>query len=424
MRLLLLASLSAWLLGPWMLAARNADEMNRDGKDESSPSLGTDAVESVPFRLMNNQRETRFRGLLPSVADEDVQNLLNDPRTLLYTSREIPKAYQQWDGALPGVHAVSYNISADQNEPFGNGNLEFPWRGPAGTHRTSGVESFKFLSLPSDENGEQRPVAWYRRRFAGDNQDGYAWIFPSGAIVGECLLMKSPEGELIPFELRIRRRTRDDWEVDVFRPFPTSQDLATRIQQLRPEWEQDEELRNLVEHLQSNDRLSEDRLVDGHPSPSFIQTMGVDRLPAISDSKLVEQLLTETPFKSAHGAHWAEDNEELFTAAPTTDADFHIVPRNYSGGFVEVDETSCIRCHETVGKHVRNFEYGRDWYGRVRGSDGIFSFHPFSRGSISYNGMGNPVSMNAKLIDAGYVERFDPETHPNTHYKRLSFIGE
>ena len=82
-----------------------------------------------------------------------MQAIFDDP-FILYTDREMPKAYQFWNGQMPGVHRASYNISANGSEPFGNGNREFPWGTPAGTHRAKNVWTFRFLRLPRDEQAK------------------------------------------------------------------------------------------------------------------------------------------------------------------------------------------------------------------------------------------------------------------------------
>jgi hypothetical protein len=113
---------------------------------------------------------------------------------------------------------------------------------------------------------------------------------------------------------------------------------------------------------------------------------------------------------------WRRGANGAATHAPTTSASFHIVPANYDAGFIEVERASCARCHSTVGMHVRNFDYSRDWYGRIRGSDGIFSFHPFSPGSISGNGFGAGVSLRSELIGAGILAHYDSRLHPRSLY--------
>jgi hypothetical protein len=130
-------------------------------------------------------------------------------------------------------------------------------------------------------------------------------------------------------------------------------------------------------------------------------------------------LLTETVFKSALGSSWYTDRKQVHTVAPTTDAAFHIVPARYDAGFIEVDQVSCMRCHDTVNRHVNDFNFGRDWYGRVRGSDGIFSIHPFDPGCISYNGTSVPARLNQSLMHAGLLAQFDPRVHSTEIYHQL-----
>lgn len=377
------------------------------------------------FSLMSAEKEARLRGLLPKVADASLSEVLADAGLIFYTEDEMPRAYQFWDGMLEGVHRASYNISADNSEPFGNGNREFPWSTPAGLHRSTGVSTFRFLWLPSGEDGKRLPVVWYRRNLTGDGRMGYAWTFPQGAIVGEVLCQRDPEGNEYAFELRIRRREVNDWGVDVFRPFPVAEDLAARIKELRPNWYEQEQLATFVSYLTEPQELPNMRLADQQPGRrAFDQRMGVDSLPALDDHALVTELLTTTTFRSALGATWRFGTNGTRTAAPTTDAKYHIVPANYDAGFVDVDRVSCVRCHETVNQGVARFNPGRDWYGRIRGSDGIFSFHPFSRDSISGNGYGNRVRMRSDMQTAGLLERYDPARHSESNYTTIEYLTE
>ncbi|MDA7979830.1 MAG: hypothetical protein MPJ50_13765 [Pirellulales bacterium] len=371
------------------------------------------------FRLMTEERDAAFRRLLPKVDDPNLQAIFENPRLILYTDREMPQAYQDWSTMLPGVHSPSYNISANGSEPFGNGNREFPWSAPAGTHRSTSVTSFKFLWLPEDESGRTRPVVWYRSRLPGDSSAGYAWLFPVGTLVGEVLYMKGSDGRGYTFEVRVRNREEGAWGVDVFRPFPEASDLAEAVKERRPDWADDEQLAELVAHLESKNAMPKRTLADDQPGRSvFRQQMGVDKLPPMNDT-LVAELLTGTVFKSALADYWRIDEAGLVTFAPTTDDEFHVVPKNYDAGFIQLDRDSCLRCHQTVAQSVRRFDVGRDWYGRIRGSDGIFSFHPFAPSSISSNGYGNTVRMRDSMERAGVLERFDPEIHTKEIYQRV-----
>jgi hypothetical protein len=55
----------------------------------------------------------------------------------------------------------------------------------------------------------------------------------------------------------------------------------------------------------------------------------------------------------------------------------------------------------------------------VRGSDGIFSFHPFAPESISDNGIGRTVKMRPELEKAGVIAKYDPDKHPDKVYQTI-----
>ena len=383
-----------------------------------------DARKEALVRLMPQKNETRLRDCLPKVDDADVQAVLNDPRLILYTDREMPKAYQFWNGQFPGVHRASYNISANGSEPFGNGNREFPWSTPAGTHRAKDVWAFRFMRLPQDKNGKVHPVVWYRTRQSGDGRQGYGWRFPAGAVLGEVLMMRGDDGKDYCFELRVRFREVDDWAVNVFRPFPRAETLVQRIKELRPDWAEQPSLKDAVELMSTPANLPERKLADKHPRKTFNQKMGVYVLPSLDDDQLVRELLTKTVFKSSLGEYWFAGANGTVAAAPTTEERFHVVPAKYDAGFIEVDRASCMRCHETVNQPVDKFQAGRDWYGRIRGSDGIFSFHPFDPSCVSPNGFSQPVRMRKELVSAGVIEKYDPEKHDKLRYARVPHLVE
>ncbi len=400
------------------------DESAAAAAKKSSDAPLSTAAQSLPApHLMAQPKEDRLRKLLPHIDNADLQKILHDPRLILYTEAEMPRAYQEWSGSLQGVHSAYYNISANGSEPFGNGNREFPWGTPAGTQRTKGVETLRFVWLPRDTNDRPRPIVWFRKRLRGDTSDGYAWTFPVGAIVGEALAMTGPDGYEYTFEMRVRRREYGFWDVDVYRPFPTAADLAGRIKELRPDWQNQPKLLAAVKHLEQPLEMKVQTLADKQPAKrTFQQTMGVDTLPSLGDDKLVSQLLAGTEFHNVSGKAWRESPSGVKTFAPTTAASFHIVPANYDAGFVQVDSTSCMRCHDSVSKPVSDFNPGRDWYGHIRGSDGILSFHPFSPDCVSDNGYGRGVSMRAEFEKTGVIAKYDPAQHSAKFYQTLELV--
>ncbi len=376
-------------------------------------------------QLMSDSKAQRLRKYFPRVEDPAVQALLEDPRLVLYTDAEMPKAYQFWDGAFPGVHSANYNISAGAEEQSkgngsgGNGNVEFPWSSAGGTHRCNNLYVVRFFKLP-EQDGRSLPIAWYRASNLRGGGGGYAWVFPTGTVFGEILTQRGPSGTGYTFELRTRTKVENRWIPNVFRPFPTAASLAERIKELRPQWESQPKLKQVVNHLlQEQPKLHFARLTDSsHPRREFDQKAAVDELPALGDDRLVAELLTTTPFRSAEGEVWRIANGLRVTYAPTTQAAFHVVPRNYDAGFIAVDQQSCSRCHASVNRHVDDFDSGRDWYGRVRGSDQIFSFHPFEPGTISYNGYSSSPGMRSSLTRAGLLQQFDARKHPASTYRR------
>ena len=355
------------------------------------------AQEKSSLRLVSERTHELYLSFWPKSNDPWL-NGLKKKDIIFYNDDAMPPAYQDWGGGLPGIHSPSYNISAVRSEPIGNANREFPWGSPAGLHKSSNFKSYRFVTFPKD-----KAILWWRQSLAGDGPRGtFVWQYPAGTTFGEMLLVTDPDGYDWTFELRTRTRSDKGWTMNAFRPFTTHAELAARVKELVPSWRQRPELVQLVKgEDESEDVL---RLVNQHDLVTFDSTALVTHLPAI-DHALVRKLLA-TPFKSALGQEWKKSADGTEAFAATTDADFHIVPQNYMGGFVEVSSTSCMRCHDSTLKHARDFQAFRDWYGRVRGSDNIFSFHIFEPGSISYNGIGREPQLRQELIDAGVLKQW------------------
>jgi len=127
----------------------------------------------------------------------------------------------------------------------------------------------------------------------------------------------------------------------------------------------------------------------------------VESLPAIS--KATVRHLLGRPFSSAKGKTWVRSSETGASYAPTTKAGFHIVPKDYDGALIEVSKESCMKCHQTTAKHASDFQPGRDWYGRVRGSDGIFSFHAFDSRHVSHGGLRVDPVLRKDMLE--FIER-------------------
>lgn len=380
-------------------------------------------------QLMSHDREATLRRFFPKVDDAELTKILAG-KLLLWDDIVMPPCYQKWDG-LNGVHDVMYNISGDAAEAAkghgrgGNMNREFPWKSPGGTDNCPNVVTFKFLHLPPRQDGTVWPVVWFRRQLSTDPNLGFAWVFPTGSVVGELLYMKGPNRVDYTFEIRTRTKVVGQWVPDAFRPYPTLDSLVARIKELRPNWQTDS---RLAANMMTMTNRSTIRVTgylgdDNHVKhPAFRQRASIDTLPDLGDQKLVADLLTKTTFKSALGEDWRADYQGPNVFAPTTKAPFHIVPKNYTAGFIDVSQTSCNRCHESANKPADFFEdvfTGRQWYGRGRGSDRIISFYPFSLASISHTGGSQPVSIRQSLVSAGIVAHYDPRHHPKTTYHMI-----
>ena len=341
-----------------------------------SPFLGRDEAKQIKYAL-------------PRFESDAIKKVIANDNLRFYDKSTMPMAYQDFSGALQGIHSPTYNISANRSEPHGNGNIEFPWGKPAGTHRVNGLSTIKFISLPKDDQKEIVPIIYWR------DGEGYEWQFPHGTVIGEVLY-----NDGICFEVRTRTRNDGKWNVDVFRPYASADELKDMIVKLFPNYHDDEELLALYK---SASVVDADTMVLEDTQPNrkvFISKIKRVLLPGISKEK-ANTLLLNKPFKSTLGAAWTKSQDA--PPAPTVVDKYGIVPARYDGDFVEVSSKSCARCHESVNVHVRNFDFGRDWYGKVRGSDGIFSFHIFDPSCISYSGFGQGVRIRQELIDDGWL---------------------
>ena len=373
---------------------------------------------------MSDSDTSRWRQFMPKVDDPSMQEVLDDPALILYTNAQMPRAYQKMRGGLHGIHSAYYNISGDGNEPYGNANREFPWGHAVGTDKVLGLKTVKAVWFPSI-NGDisrRKPMVWYPHKRPGDNTTGYAWIYPVGTKFFEFLLMPDPSQRYHIFEIRIRDREIAGWRVDIFRPFPTSISLARYLKTI-PNWQQYQRVSTAIQHLESTNTLRVATRRDRQPQQKiFSQSAGVDVLPQL-DANVVYHLLDSVPFKSCAGSVWKTDINGTECYAPTVQQGFSIVPPNYEGHFVEVDRNSCMRCHETTNMAADEFNRSRDWYGRVRGSDGIFSFHPFTRSSISPNGASRSIKFNSRLVNNHLIERWDSNKHSREDYHRLPGVN-
>jgi hypothetical protein len=365
------------------------------GSTRPVPGTRQAATKAAPrLRLVSKSLHDTYLSYLPDTTD-DWFNALKDKDLIFYNESAMPMAYQNGGG----IHDPFYNISASKPaEPYGNGNFEFPWGKPAGLRLSKNSRSFKFVYIPPDQS------IWYWWVQQG-GETVYKWQYPQGTVFGEVLLVADPKGYEYAFEVRTRLRGEEEWKVNVYRPFGTPAELANRVKELVPDWENDPALVKLVDGVPADDD-GNFHLYNPHPKVIFNRVALTQTLPPI-DHGLVRRLLTETKFRSVLGLEWSRGKDGVDCHAPTTEASFHIVPKGYEGHYLEVSTKKCMTCHDSTGKHVTEFQMNRDWYGRVRGSDGIFSFHIFDPGCISGNGFNVQVRFRQDLVDAGLLRHWE-----------------
>jgi hypothetical protein len=370
-------------------------------------------------QFVSGDEEKILRAMIP------LEEFKDDPAVKFYHEGTMPKVYmlEAFNSGRLSVHNVNRNISADPGEAAkghgmgGNIRVEFPWRHTAGTDRSPTVRTYKFLRLPPG-----KPVVWFEKRFPqpeafvygkivrrSAGPVGVSWMFPVGTVVGEVITQRNRQGYDFTFEVRTRERLKDEWVTSVFRPFRNHEELSAAIKHARPEWQKEPLHATLVSHLDTPKQLPRKRLVDANHDNfhAFDSVASIDVLPPM-DEDLAAALLASTEFKNCLGEVWR--NHDCY--APTTESEFHIVPKNYDGTFVGSDDTSCKKCHESAGKHVSEFQ-SRDWYGFACAGDQIISFHPFDpRCIIDDASDGRVIVRNVP----GVIERFDPANHSEGYH--------
>lgn len=341
------------------------------------------------FQFMGEEGVRRCRRLLPATSDPVLESLYKK-HLIFYTDKEMPRVYQ----LRGGVFYAHTNISAKEGEPHGNANVEFPWGHPAGTHR-SDVDSFRFLHLPA-------PIRWWtenmKRLLLPDDEVNYRWRYPDGTVFGEVLQLTDAKGRPRTFTLRTRTRTAGKWQPNVYSPFRTREEMESWL------------TRNHPEIKTVSPRVTVGRLKNRHPDRVVIDREALlDELPDLPVG-VVEEIL-RLPFVSTRGQVWLSqvvEGRKLEAFAPTSRTGRSFVPKNYDGAYLAVDQKSCMTCHNGTLENADAFEFRRDWYGRVRGDDGIFSFHPFDPNAVNYrDAIQITPRLRASLLRAGLLKHWD-----------------
>jgi hypothetical protein len=304
-----------------------------------------------------------------------------------------------------------------------DGAREFPWQTTAGLDISPSGGATKFVIPPAQGPMMQtlmKSRATHPTHYGTSTNLGpsFGWQYAPGTTFGETLRVRDPEsGQMIPFEIRLRTKLPNGtWNMDVLRPFGNSAELAAAVKKLcagagaPPDCNQMGALMPQIERPasrvtplsafvnQTNMGTARDPLSLSRTALEAAQSSAtIETLPDIPAS-IVRKLLMETPFKSVFGQPWAAGPPPGW--APTSRTDFNIVPRNYFAGFIPMNQNGCMKCHDSAGRHVDQFDpdpqrgqmYAPDpsdaprprtWYNFIPGDDGILSFHPFSARAVS-----------------------------------------
>ncbi len=391
---------------------------------------------SRPVEIMSPERLALVAARMPRVADPWLKGILESTDTMWYDRLSIVPGYQDSfgdnviapigmrpnsiastmiDTAVPGGHAQLFKSRGLFHFPFGRG---------IGDRADNLVVDFWHVPR---KDGAILPVVWWRR-----DPNAYThrteWMFPRGTVTGEILFEVTADGTWFPFEIRVRVRELTGWTIDVFRPFPRAADLADALEARRtdePSWATDPDITALIAHARAPDTLQPAQLRASHFASAFPTIDGArDVLPALADPSILQALLLEVPYRSTRGQVWKEQGA-LIAHAATTAASFHVVPRDYDGGFLAVDDDTCTTCHRDAGRPFKDWYDNVLAYGELWGNDEVFSWHPFENATF-VNGNGDVVDFNydnrtfrADFTPAGVLAPYQPSVHGGVDYQRL-----
>lgn len=297
---------------------------------------------------------------LPGSTNGELQKLWK--RAMPYKHQAVFQNMQSYGDGW--VHPVSWLPGSDRFDSKAlagkrSNPHEFPWVHTAGFANATQ----KYVYLPEGEHIEYRDRSG-RWPDHGDAERLIDWSYPVGTVFVETL---TTHGRV--FEVRTRTKAGSGWRTNVYRPYADAEELKERLLTLGT--------RDAKALASAIDKLPRTYLEikNPHPVKTFEFKGYREDLPDIPES-LAETILS---WDFVANADWKTDCH-----APSTKSDrLSIVAKDYQGCIVRPDSKGCAQCHDTTLGHVSRLEPGRDWYGRVRGSDGIFSFHIFDESTLT-----------------------------------------
>lgn len=376
----------------------------------------------------------RVAARMPCISDPELVALFESTDTLWYDKASMVPSYQDSAGdnttfpvgMRPNTIQPNLIVEGGHEAFFEDiGHFHFPFGRPTGSPDGS-IAAVDFWHVPRAD-GEILPVVWWFRQ-PNSFTWRYEWIFPVGTTLGEMLYVVDADGTWWPFEIRTRTREIDGWKADVFRPFPEATQLAEALSVKRqedPVWSESSEIDALIDHLDDETTLVADQLrADLFPTVLPPIDGASDVLPGLSDSTILKELMMETGFTSTRGTVWKASGS-LHSYAPTTDADFQVVPTSYNAGFLAPTDESCARCHRDAGHPFKDFHDFVYLYGELWGADQVFTWHPFEADNfVNADGTVKNFNYDNRVIrddfaSTGLVEEFDPAVHSEADYQQL-----
>lgn len=344
---------------------------------------------SAPFNYYPLDLKQYSQYPIPTTTDSQLNSILKSKNTVFY---KLHPAYQQY---VP-QHNV-YNVYYQEVLEDYNSNLDFPWETTFGLNHAKKEKLNNYFAI--NFIFTKKPIIFVRGKPSG-------WVFPkNNIVVGEILYLKDGE-KWLPFEIRCRVKRNEDWQVLRFAPIKNRQHLIQFIGDYKPS-KKYLFLRNNVE--------SEVFKIEGM----------IERVPPI-DKETVRKLL-DRPFSNVTEEPWSD-----YSYVPTADDTFNIYPRNYSLGLLHsVDRVSCAHCHRQTGISVNNLvpeepiiRDNQPKVGNIRGSDGIFTWHPFDESCIqNKTGETQPDIVLRKYdLDHHIVEEYQPGKQYEDDYKLTGYV--
>lgn len=386
------------------------------------------ATTSVGQQIMNAAKLSSIKQALPLLEDSDRNDDLHSDRVIWYDTQSMWPTHQMRNArGLGRTYFLNswYNISGDQTDVgkplHGSWVHEFPWTTgkPGGAHRSRSVTSVKGFDLTG-------PAIVFERTVRGDpdlnSRDIITdWVFKDGSRFWEVIMqrLRTPSGpQDVVFEVRMREKSGDSWEVDVFRPFATADQLADALDQL----EGGQYRTQAIAYLRSdNGKTSTERLYDAlhDVKHAFDVTTDVYPLPRVDSEHVLD--LIERPFVSCLGETFYKEA----TGPVNRTGAANIVPTDYDAAHLVPTGTThdCMSCHESGGLHgmmhqktvvFQGRRVRRGAYGHIQGSwsDKVLSWHPIAGQSISMSGGYRPVTLRRSFVENGWAQRLQGNRLP------------